>query len=101
MNQAADQRRSLHKAAVHALSAMEKTAEKNRSLAVPILAGLVHSSGTYSFDQRSKSKTAAKVLQCIPDEDATTTIKLLEQPVLRSTRYEVSFKRLWFSVDFH
>src|SRR5687767_6647922 len=64
MNQAAQNDRYLHPAALKALSTIENTAATDHSAAVPILTGLIFSSGTYAFDQRTKSKTATKVLQC-------------------------------------
>ena len=86
MNQAAKEDRYLHLAAVKTLKAIEQCVEESPDLLVPILEELFGKFGTYSFDQRTNSKTIEKLLQWATPESAEAVLQLLREPVLSMTK---------------
>ncbi|KAK0731034.1 DNA polymerase phi-domain-containing protein [Lasiosphaeris hirsuta] len=78
MNQAAKEDRYLHRAALKALKAVEAAVEKTPSLLPTVLKQLLGENGTYSFDQRTNTKTVDRILQQATPSTVNPVIKLLK-----------------------
>ena len=81
MNQAAKEDRYLHRAALKALKAIEKTVSLHPDALVPILGNLIGKNGVYNFDQRTSTKTVDKLLQNINRENADGALAIIRQPL--------------------
>ena len=63
VNQAAKEDRYLHRAALKALKGVETTVHTKPSILEPVLRQLLGPTGSYTFDQRTSTKTVEKLLQ--------------------------------------
>ncbi|KND95216.1 DNA polymerase V [Tolypocladium ophioglossoides CBS 100239] len=81
MNQAAKEDRYLHRAATKALKAIENVVSTHPGTLIPILQSLVGKNGTYSFDQRTSTKTVDRLLQNINQENADGALAVIRHPI--------------------
>lgn len=81
MNQAAQEDRYLHLAAVKTLKCIEQTVEKSPELLLPILQEILGKRGVFTFDQRTSSKTVEKLLQSVTSANVEAVMKLLRSYV--------------------
>jgi DNA polymerase phi len=86
MNQAAQEDRYLHLAAMKTLKCIEQTVEKIQELLLPILKELLGKFGAYNFDQRTNSKTIEKLSQWVVPANAELVLNLLREPVTTMTK---------------
>ena len=94
MNQAAEGNRYLNRAAIKTLSAIERAVELEPDVLDPILDRLLNHNGTYSFDQRTNSKTIEHLLCNAQGDSKALVISLLRVPVLDMKGY-VTFDTTW------
>lgn len=81
VNQASKEDRYLHRAATKALKSVEAVVSTHPSSLAPILANLIGKNGSYSFDQRTSTKTVDKLLQNINKENAEAALVVIRQPL--------------------
>ncbi|KAK3694360.1 DNA polymerase phi-domain-containing protein [Podospora appendiculata] len=78
MNQASQEDRYLHRAALKALKAIETSVEKEPSFLPVILQQMISKHGMYNFDQRTSTKTIDKLLQNTTPSTIKPVLKLLK-----------------------
>ncbi|VUC27081.1 unnamed protein product [Clonostachys rosea] len=81
LNQAANKDRYLHRAAIKTLKVLENTVSEHPSTLVPILKNLLSENGVYNFDQRTNTKTVAKLLQCVNEQNGAACLEIVKIPI--------------------
>ena len=88
MNQAAKEDRYLHRAALKALKTIEGLAGSNPDFVLPLLKGLLGVNGDFAFDQRTRTKTAEKVIGRTKPEQEKKVVNFLRKQLLASLKEE-------------
>ncbi|PHH74413.1 hypothetical protein CDD82_4948 [Ophiocordyceps australis] len=83
MNQAAKEDRYLHRSAIKALKGIESVVSLHPAALAPVLKNLLGAFGSYSFDQRTNTKTVDKLLQNINQENAQDVLAIIRRPTRR------------------
>lgn len=81
VNQASKEDRYLHRAAIKALKSIEAVVAAHPSSLPVILADLLGKNGSYSFDQRTSTKTVDRLLHSINEENAEAVLAVIRHPI--------------------
>ncbi|PHH64527.1 hypothetical protein CDD81_4306 [Ophiocordyceps australis] len=83
MNQAAKEDRYLHRSAIKALKTIESVVSSHPAALAPVLENLLGTFGSYSFDQRTSSKTVDRLLQNVNQQNAQDVLAIIRRPILQ------------------
>lgn len=84
INQASQEDRFLHRAALKTLKAIEEASAANPEATGIILDNLISNNGLYRFDVMTKSKTVDKILQHVQSETGEDIIQVIRGPVMKT-----------------
>jgi DNA polymerase phi len=90
VNQASKEDRYLHRAATKTLKSIETVVSAHPSSLATVLANLLGKNGSYSFDQRTSTKTVDKLLQNISEENAEAVLAVIRQPLKTLKKQEAA-----------
>ncbi|GJC99287.1 DNA polymerase phi [Colletotrichum higginsianum IMI 349063] len=85
INQAAQEDRFLHRAALKTCKVIEETSAAHPEATGIILDNLINNNGLYRFDVMTKSKTVDKILQHVKAETGEDIIQVLSGPVMKTS----------------
>ncbi|OHF03581.1 DNA polymerase phi [Colletotrichum orchidophilum] len=85
INQASQEDRFLHRAALKTLKVIEETSAAHPEATGIILDNLINNNGLYRFDVMTKSKTVDKILQHVKAETGEDVIQVLSGPVMKTS----------------
>ncbi|KAL0938660.1 DNA polymerase v [Colletotrichum truncatum] len=85
INQAAQEDRFLHRAALKTLKTIEEASASHPEATGIILDNLISNNGLYRFDVMTKSKTVDKILQHVQPENGEDIIQVVSGPVMKTT----------------
>ncbi|GKT40418.1 DNA polymerase V [Colletotrichum spaethianum] len=85
INQAAQEDRFLHRAALKTCKVIEETSAAHPEATGIILDNLINNNGLYRFDVMTKSKTVDKILQHVKAETGEDVIQVLSGPVMKTS----------------
>ncbi|EXF83352.1 DNA polymerase phi [Colletotrichum fioriniae PJ7] len=85
INQASQEDRFLHRAALKTLKVVEETSAAHPEATGIILDNLINNNGLYRFDVMTKSKTVDKILQHVKADTGEDVIQVLSGPVMKTS----------------
>ncbi|KAK2057488.1 DNA polymerase phi [Colletotrichum caudatum] len=85
INQAAQEDRFLHRAALKTCKVIEETSAAHPEATGIILDNLINNNGLYRFDVMTKSKTVDKILQHVKADTGEDIIQVLSGPVMKTS----------------
>ncbi|GKT63194.1 DNA polymerase Phi [Colletotrichum tofieldiae] len=85
INQAAQEDRFLHRAALKTCKVIEETSAAHPEATGIILDNLINNNGLYRFDVMTKSKTVDKILQHVKADTGEDIIQVLSGPVMKAS----------------
>ncbi|KAK1962566.1 DNA polymerase phi [Colletotrichum sublineola] len=85
INQAAQEDRFLHRAALKTCKVIEETSAAHPEATGVILDNLISNNGLYRFDVMTKSKTVDRILQHVQAETGEDVIQVLSGPVMKTS----------------
>ncbi|KAK1623619.1 DNA polymerase phi [Colletotrichum phormii] len=85
INQASQEDRFLHRAALKTLKVVEEISAAHPEATGIILDNLINNNGLYRFDVMTKSKTVDKILQHVKAETGEDVIQVLSGPVMKTS----------------
>ncbi|WYZ42575.1 hypothetical protein EsH8_VI_000274 [Colletotrichum jinshuiense] len=85
INQASQEDRFLHRAALKTLKVIEETSALHPEATGIILDNLINNNGLYRFDVMTKSKTVDRILQHVKAETGEDVIQVLSGPVMKTS----------------
>ncbi|CAH0049553.1 unnamed protein product [Clonostachys solani] len=95
LNQAANKDRYLHRAAIKTLKVLENTVSEHPSTLVPVLKNLISENGVYNFDQRTNTKTVAKLLQSVNEQNGAACLEIIQIPIAKLGQEESQKARVF------